>query len=88
MVVLSLLILTLFISLFVAVGHKLAWLDYLYVASYVKLAITLIKYIPQVILVCLQNLAIAHSNMVTLKFQNTVEPLNIGHTWDSAFCPL
>ena len=48
MVVLSLLILTLFISLFVAVGHKLAWLDYLYVASYVKLIITVVKYTPQV----------------------------------------
>ncbi len=32
----------------VSVGGKLLWLDFLYVASYVKLAITLIKYIPQV----------------------------------------
>ena len=36
------------ISLFVSVGGKLAWLDYLYVLSYVKLAITLVKYVPQV----------------------------------------
>ena len=40
--------LTLFISLFVSVGGKLQWLDFLYVASYVKLAITLVKYVPQV----------------------------------------
>ncbi len=40
--------LTLIISLFVSVGGKLKWLDFLYVASYVKLAITLLKYIPQV----------------------------------------
>lgn len=36
------------VSLFVAVGNKLSWLDFLYYTSYVKLAITLIKYIPQV----------------------------------------
>ena len=48
MVVFALCWLTIFISLFVAVGGKLEWLDFLYVASYVKLAITLLKYIPQV----------------------------------------
>ena len=36
------------ISLFVSVGGKLAWLDYLYVLSYVKLGITLVKFVPQV----------------------------------------
>ena len=36
------------IPLFVSVGNKLAWLDYLYVLSYVKLGITLVKYVPQV----------------------------------------
>ena len=36
------------ISLFVSVGHKLEWLDFLYFVSYVKLAVTLIKYVPQV----------------------------------------
>ena len=40
--------LTIVISLFVSVGQKLAWLDYLYVLSYVKLAVTLVKYVPQV----------------------------------------
>ncbi len=40
--------LVIFISLFVSVGHKLAWLDYLYVLSYVKLAVTILKYFPQV----------------------------------------
>lgn len=37
-----------FISLFVAVGQKLQWLEFLYFLSYVKLAVTLVKYIPQV----------------------------------------
>ncbi|KAM4595880.1 cystinosin-like isoform 1-T1 [Polymixia lowei] len=35
------------ISLFVAVAKKITWLDYLYYFSYIKLAVTLIKYIPQ-----------------------------------------
>lgn len=37
-----------FILLFVAVGMKISWLEYLMVFSYVKLGVTLIKYIPQV----------------------------------------
>ena len=48
MVILAVLWLTIFISLFVSVGGKLHWLDFLYVVSYVKLAVTLLKYIPQV----------------------------------------
>ncbi|CAI5636761.1 cystinosin [Oreochromis niloticus] len=35
------------ISLFVAVAKKITWLDYLYYFSYIKLAVTLIKYVPQ-----------------------------------------
>ncbi|XP_061093768.1 cystinosin-like [Conger conger] len=35
------------VTLFVAVASKITWLDYIYYFSYVKLAITLIKYIPQ-----------------------------------------
>ncbi|KAM9357912.1 cystinosin [Symphorus nematophorus] len=35
------------VSLFVAVAGKLSWLDYLYYFSYIKLAVTLIKYVPQ-----------------------------------------
>ncbi|XP_041358650.1 LOW QUALITY PROTEIN: cystinosin-like [Gigantopelta aegis] len=35
------------ISLFVAVGHKITWLTYLYYFSYIKLGVTLIKYVPQ-----------------------------------------
>ncbi|XP_043984895.1 cystinosin isoform X4 [Gambusia affinis] len=35
------------ISLFVAVAHKITWLEYLYYFSYIKLAVTLIKYVPQ-----------------------------------------
>ncbi|XP_062412691.1 cystinosin [Sardina pilchardus] len=35
------------ISLFVAVAGKITWLDYLYYFSYIKLAVTLVKYIPQ-----------------------------------------
>lgn len=36
------------VSLFVAVAGRIAWLDYLYYFSYIKLAVTLIKYVPQV----------------------------------------
>lgn len=36
------------ISLFVAVAKTITWLDYLYYFSYIKLAVTLIKYVPQV----------------------------------------
>lgn len=35
------------ISLFVAVANKITWLEYLYYFSYIKLAVTLIKYVPQ-----------------------------------------
>lgn len=37
-----------FVCLFLAVAAKISWLDYLYCFSYIKLAVTLIKYIPQV----------------------------------------
>lgn len=40
------------VSLFVAVAKKISWLDYLYYFSYIKLAVTLIKYVPQVSLTC------------------------------------
>ncbi|XP_046550260.1 cystinosin-like [Haliotis rubra] len=36
-----------FIALFVAVGKKITWLEYLYYFSYIKLGVTLIKYVPQ-----------------------------------------
>ncbi|XP_041913541.1 cystinosin isoform X2 [Alosa sapidissima] len=36
------------VSLFVAIAGKITWLDYLYYFSYIKLAVTLVKYIPQV----------------------------------------
>ena len=39
------------ISLFASIGKKLQWLDLLYIVSYVKLAVTLIKYVPQVSLI-------------------------------------
>lgn len=48
MVLVAAMWLTIIISLFVSVGHKLAWLDFLYILSYVKLAVTLVKYVPQV----------------------------------------
>ena len=47
-ILLALLWLAVFISLFVSIGEKLSWLNFLYVFSYVKLAVTLVKYIPQV----------------------------------------
>ncbi|KAF7703751.1 cystinosin [Silurus meridionalis] len=36
-----------FVTLFVAVAQKITWLNYMYCFSYVKLGVTLIKYIPQ-----------------------------------------
>lgn len=36
------------VSLFVAVARKITWLEYLYNFSYIKLAVTLVKYVPQV----------------------------------------
>ncbi|XP_064626519.1 cystinosin-like [Lineus longissimus] len=35
------------VSLVVVLFHKITWLDYLYFFSYIKIAITLIKYVPQ-----------------------------------------
>lgn len=35
------------VSLFLAVAKVISWLDYMYYFSYIKLAITLIKYVPQ-----------------------------------------
>lgn len=48
-ILLSLAWLFAFITLFVAVGEKISWLTYVYCFSYIKLGITLIKYIPQMI---------------------------------------
>ncbi|XP_054646080.1 cystinosin [Dunckerocampus dactyliophorus] len=38
------------ISLFLAVARRISWLDYLYFVSYIKLAITLVKYVPQALM--------------------------------------
>ncbi|XP_024857930.2 cystinosin, partial [Kryptolebias marmoratus] len=35
------------VSLFLAIAKQITWLDYLYYFSYIKLAVTLVKYIPQ-----------------------------------------
>lgn len=35
------------VSLFLAVGHVITWLQYIYYFSYIKLAVTLVKYVPQ-----------------------------------------
>uniref|UniRef100_A0AAY5KG73 Cystinosin n=1 Tax=Esox lucius TaxID=8010 RepID=A0AAY5KG73_ESOLU len=35
------------VTLFVAVAKKITWLEYLYYFSYIKLGVTLVKYIPQ-----------------------------------------
>ncbi|XP_061634061.1 cystinosin isoform X1 [Phyllopteryx taeniolatus] len=35
------------VTLFLAVFRRLGWLDYLYFFSYIKLAVTLVKYVPQ-----------------------------------------
>jgi len=47
-VLLGIMLLFLSISLVVVLTHKMTWLLYLYFFSYIKLAITLIKYVPQV----------------------------------------
>jgi len=47
-VLLGIVLLFLSISLVVVLTHKMTWLLYLYFFSYIKLAITLIKYVPQV----------------------------------------
>lgn len=36
------------VTLVLTVSKKIAWLDFLYYCSYIKLAVTLIKYVPQV----------------------------------------
>ncbi|GLD67692.1 cystinosin isoform X1 [Lates japonicus] len=36
-----------FASLFLAVAKQITWLDYLYYFSYIKLGVTLVKYVPQ-----------------------------------------
>lgn len=35
------------VTLFVAIANKISWLEYLYYFSYIKLGITLVKYVPQ-----------------------------------------
>uniref|UniRef100_A0A1A8S4L4 Cystinosis, nephropathic n=1 Tax=Nothobranchius rachovii TaxID=451742 RepID=A0A1A8S4L4_9TELE len=35
------------VSLFLAVAKQITWLDFLYFFSYIKLAVTLVKYVPQ-----------------------------------------
>jgi cystinosin len=40
--------LVMFTTLFVSVAGVVDWLDYLYIISYIKLAVTPIKYLPQV----------------------------------------
>ncbi|XP_046872526.1 cystinosin [Hypomesus transpacificus] len=35
------------VTLFVALANKISWLEYLYCFSYIKLGVTLVKYIPQ-----------------------------------------
>lgn len=36
------------VTLVLAATNQITWLDYLYYCSYIKLAVTLIKYVPQV----------------------------------------
>lgn len=42
--------LTILVTLVLAFVEKMVWLDFLYTISYIKLAITLLKYVPQAIL--------------------------------------
>ena len=52
------------ISLFVSIGKKLQWLGLLYIVSYVKLAVTLIKYVPQVSLIASFSIGLECFNFV------------------------
>ena len=44
------------VALVVTLCHKITWLTYLYYFSYIKIGVTLIKYIPQVRSVTCHNL--------------------------------
>lgn len=55
-VLLTALWLAMLVSLGVSAFGQLAWLDFLYIISYVKLGVTPIKYIPQVFIVLLLRL--------------------------------
>ena len=48
------------VTLFLSVGHVITWLTYLYYFSYIKLGISIIKYIPQV---CANNIITAGVGM-------------------------
>lgn len=41
---------TIVVTVVLAIVEKMAWLDFLYTISYIKLAITLLKYVPQAVL--------------------------------------
>ncbi len=43
-------LLVLLVALFLSISPVLSWLDFLYVCSYVKLFITLVKYVPQAVM--------------------------------------
>ena len=48
-ILVSVSVLSMFITLLLTIfTDELSWLDYLYCFSYVKIAMTLIKYVPQV----------------------------------------
>ncbi|XP_048416146.2 cystinosin-like isoform X1 [Stegostoma tigrinum] len=49
------------ITLFVTVANKLTWLEYLYYFSYIKLVITVIKYVPQAYMNCRRKSTIGWS---------------------------
>lgn len=42
--------LTIIVTVVLSIVEKMAWLDFLYTISYIKLAITLLKYVPQAVL--------------------------------------
>ena len=44
------------VALVVTLLHKVTWLTYLYYFSYIKIGVTLIKYMPQVSSVYLKNI--------------------------------
>lgn len=54
------------ISLILALAFVMSWLDFLYICSYVKLVITLIKYVPQVLQSICLNIHMCHHESVLL----------------------
>jgi len=68
--ILAILLLYSVIIVFLAVGKVVTWLNFLLLFSYVKLAVTLIKYCPQVCVVHVVCVCVYLIHSVTLHIQD------------------